>query len=138
MPRGDRTGPLGQGPMTGRAAGFCSGQTVAGFQNPAGGGWGMWGWAGGRGGGGRGRGGGWGGGRGRGRGYGYGVAAGAFPPVGAAGSYVPPPPLPAVAQQDEVALLQRQAEYFSEALENIKRRLDEVQSRPQTPPNPES
>jgi hypothetical protein len=25
MPQGDRTGPMGQGPRTGRAFGFCSG-----------------------------------------------------------------------------------------------------------------
>ena len=35
MPRGDRTGPLGQGPMTGRAAGYCTGNAVPGFMNPA-------------------------------------------------------------------------------------------------------
>jgi len=29
MPGGDRTGPVGRGPMTGRAAGYCSG-----YQNP--------------------------------------------------------------------------------------------------------
>ena len=31
MPRGDRTGPAGAGPMTGRAAGFCAGNSVPGF-----------------------------------------------------------------------------------------------------------
>ncbi len=31
MPRGDGTGPMGMGPMTGRAAGFCAGGGVAGF-----------------------------------------------------------------------------------------------------------
>jgi len=36
MPRGDRTGPGGMGPMTGRAAGFCAGYHVPGFLNPAG------------------------------------------------------------------------------------------------------
>lgn len=40
MPRGDRTGPMGQGPMTGRAAGFCAGYEAPGFVN-AGGGRGM-------------------------------------------------------------------------------------------------
>ena len=30
MPRGDRTGPLGQGPMTGRGMGICSGNEFAG------------------------------------------------------------------------------------------------------------
>ncbi len=35
MPKGDRTGPFGTGPMTGRAAGFCSGAGVPGFMNPS-------------------------------------------------------------------------------------------------------
>lgn len=34
MPRGDRRGPEGRGPMTGRAAGYCAGYNVAGFENP--------------------------------------------------------------------------------------------------------
>jgi len=33
MPGGDRTGPLGRGPMTGRALGFCSGNASPGFSN---------------------------------------------------------------------------------------------------------
>ena len=33
MPRGDRTGPMGMGPMTGRGAGFCAGFNVPGFMN---------------------------------------------------------------------------------------------------------
>ncbi len=33
MPRGDRTGPMGQGPRSGRGLGFCNGYDVAGFQN---------------------------------------------------------------------------------------------------------
>jgi hypothetical protein len=53
MPGGDRTGPAGFGPMTGRGAGFCAGYPVPGFMNPAWGrGGGGWGW--GRGGGGAG------------------------------------------------------------------------------------
>ena len=35
MPRGDRTGPAGMGPMTGRGAGYCAGYSVPGFANPA-------------------------------------------------------------------------------------------------------
>ncbi len=31
MPRGDRTGPLGVGPMTGRRLGFCVGNDRPGF-----------------------------------------------------------------------------------------------------------
>jgi len=34
MPWGDRTGPWGRGPMTGRAAGYCAGFPVPGFMNP--------------------------------------------------------------------------------------------------------
>lgn len=37
MPRGDRTGPAGAGPMTGRGAGFCVGFNTAGFQTAGGG-----------------------------------------------------------------------------------------------------
>ena len=36
MPKGDKTGPWGQGPMTGRNAGYCAGFAVPGFMNPAG------------------------------------------------------------------------------------------------------
>lgn len=36
MPRGDGTGPLGLGPMTGRVAGFCAGFRVPGYMNPVG------------------------------------------------------------------------------------------------------
>ena len=34
MPGGDRTGPLGQGPMTGRGFGYCSGSAQPGFTSP--------------------------------------------------------------------------------------------------------
>ena len=34
MPGGDRTGPAGMGPMTGRAAGYCTGNQMPGFANP--------------------------------------------------------------------------------------------------------
>ena len=37
MPWGDRTGPMGLGPMTGRASGYCAGYPVPGFMNPYGG-----------------------------------------------------------------------------------------------------
>ncbi|MBN2135019.1 MAG: DUF5320 domain-containing protein [Acidobacteria bacterium] len=33
MPRGDRTGPAGAGPMTGRAMGLCAGYDTPGFMN---------------------------------------------------------------------------------------------------------
>ncbi len=34
MPYGDRTGPRGQGPMTGRGFGFCSGCDAPGYAKP--------------------------------------------------------------------------------------------------------
>ncbi|MFQ6108294.1 MAG: DUF5320 domain-containing protein [Candidatus Aminicenantales bacterium] len=34
MPAGDRTGPWGLGPMTGRSMGYCSGYPFPGFMNP--------------------------------------------------------------------------------------------------------
>ena len=37
MPRGNGTGPMGLGPMTGRAAGYCAGYGVPGYMNPYGG-----------------------------------------------------------------------------------------------------
>jgi len=37
MPAGDRTGPMGMGPMTGRAAGYCAGYSVPGYLNTVGG-----------------------------------------------------------------------------------------------------
>lgn len=34
MPRGDGTGPMGMGPMTGRGAGYCAGTGMPGYANP--------------------------------------------------------------------------------------------------------
>jgi len=34
MPQGDKTGPAGQGSMTGREMGFCAGFNAPGFMNP--------------------------------------------------------------------------------------------------------
>ncbi|KXS47070.1 MAG: hypothetical protein AWU58_41 [Methanohalophilus sp. T328-1] len=33
MPGGDRTGPRGMGPMTGKGAGYCTGYDIPGWQN---------------------------------------------------------------------------------------------------------
>lgn len=56
MPGGDRTGPMGRGPMTGRGLGLCAGNSNPGYANPSGSGYGR----------------GFGFGRGRGRGFGRG------------------------------------------------------------------
>lgn len=37
MPRGNQTGPMGAGPMSGRGEGFCAGFNTAGFQTAGGG-----------------------------------------------------------------------------------------------------
>lgn len=104
MPRGDRTGPLGMGPKTGRAAGFCAGNDRPGFMNPAGGGMGF------------GRGAGGGGGRGRGRRNMFlatGLPGGQR--FGAA---------PAVAPETETQLLREQANALTTELETVLRRLE--------------
>jgi len=67
MPRGDGTGPWGQGSMTGRGLGYCSGYERPGFITP-GPGMGL----------GRGMGAGWTPGRGMGRGRGMGMGRGRF------------------------------------------------------------
>jgi hypothetical protein len=120
MPRGDGTGPAGMGPMTGRAAGFCAGYPVPGFMNPVGG-RGFWG---------RGRGGGWG--RGFGRGFGWARAGYGWPAWGGyAGSYTPyfTAGAPQVTAQQELDGLKQQAEYFQDALDEIKKRMEELESQ---------
>lgn len=126
MPAGDRTGPMGMGPRTGRGAGYCAGYDVPGYAHPGprmGLGWG------------RGWGGGWGGGWGRGRGwrhgyratgmpfwarYGYGPAA-APPPQGYAPFDAPGAP------DDEIGYLRQQAEWLRESLEAITDRIEELE-----------
>ncbi|RJP22143.1 MAG: hypothetical protein C4520_08710 [Candidatus Abyssobacteria bacterium SURF_5] len=117
MPRGDGTGPMGAGPMTGRAAGYCAGYGVPGSMNPAFPGAG------------RGRGGFWGrGGGGRGRRnwfYATGVPGWArFGSVWPQAGWGPSPVGPT--REQELEALQQQASYFNEALEDIKQRIDEL------------
>lgn len=131
MPGGDRTGPMGMGPMTGRAAGYCAGYPVPGYMNPAGGrGFGGWG-----------RGGGRGGGRGWRNWYhatgltGWQRAAMGWPAFGAGWGGAVPPPQPFAAGptgQQEMDMLRSQAEYLQDVLENIRKRIDELDS--QAPP----
>ena len=117
MPGGDGTGPIGMGPMTGRAAGYCAGHSVPGYANPAPGrGFGR---------GFGGRGGGWGR---RNRFYATGMpgwaragaglpAWGGYPPYGA-------PPT----REQELDVLKGQAEYFGDALDDIKKRIEELEA----------
>lgn len=125
MPRGDGTGPRGFGPMTGRAAGFCTGFGVPGHVNPgAEGGY----YAG------RGRG----GGRGfRNRFYATGLTGwqregGYIPPWGNPFAYTGPynsPTMPVVGKQQEIDNLKAQAHYLEDALENIRTQLKELEER---------
>ena len=120
MPRGDGTGPAGMGPMTGRAAGYCAGYQVPGYMNPVGGrGYGGWGRGGGRG---------WG--RGFGRGFGWARTGYGYPAWGGvANPYVPGavPFAPAMAPEQELDGLKQQAEYFQDALGEIKKRIEQLE-----------
>ncbi len=107
MPGGDGTGPLGLGPMTGRAAGFCAGYPVPGYVNSVPG----------RGFGGRGRG--------FGRGRGWGPNPWAFPVHGAA-PFGWPQPTP----EQEADSLKQQAEFLQGQLDAIQKRLDELAKEP--------
>jgi len=121
MPRGDGTGPGGMGPMTGRAAGYCAGYSVPGYMNPVGS-RGYWG-------GGRGfRGGGFG----RGRGFGWAGAEYGMPAWGGVVNPNMPYPeqfAPAVTPEQELAGLKQQADYFQDALDEIKKRMEELESQ---------
>jgi hypothetical protein len=119
MPRGDGTGPAGMGPMTGRAAGYCAGYPVPGYMNPVGG-RGYWGW---------GRGGGRG--RGFGRGLGWARAGYGWPVWGGADYPYVPYPAPfaqAPTPENELAGLKQQADYFQDALDEIKKRMEQLEA----------
>ncbi|MFC1542981.1 DUF5320 domain-containing protein [Candidatus Neomarinimicrobiota bacterium] len=125
MPRGDRTGPGGMGPMTGRAAGYCGGYATPGYTNPgprAG-----LGFAGGFS---RGAGRGW-----RNMYYATGLAGwqrGLYPSQDypQAGPYRMPV-AQTMTKQQEVEALKGQTEYFESALGEIRKRLDELESEPE-------
>ncbi len=111
---------MGQGPMTGRMAGFCAGYENPGFVNA---GWG------------RGGGGGFGrGGRGRG-GYGFrnryhatgltGWQRAAMVPPGDHPAYAAP--IPAMTREQEVEAMKRQAGYLEGALGDLRKRIEEIE-----------
>ena len=113
MPRGDGTGPMGMGSMTGRAAGYCAGYATPGFMNPVGGrmGRGMaWG-----------RGMGWGRGRGMGR-WGVPMTSYYAPPTYAQFPYGPGP-----APEQELEILQSQAKIMGEQLKEIHKRISDLE-----------
>jgi hypothetical protein len=115
MPGGDRTGPLGMGPMTGRAAGYCAGYHVPGYMNTIPG----------RGFFGRGRGRGWFG-RGRGRGWGMGYFSSDFPSWGYYGGPAYPYPQE-LSSEEEMALLKEDAKVLKEQLKELQGYIDTLE-----------
>lgn len=117
MPGGNGTGPLGMGPMTGRAAGYCAANGVPGCMNLAfGRGAGM-GCGRGFGGGGRGR---------RNRFYATGLTGWQR----AAGGVVPPTAFMPTAEQ-QLAVLKSQAEAAENELGELRRRMAEIEAKPE-------
>lgn len=106
MPFGDRTGPQGLGPRTGRGAGYCSGFSGPGFMNPAAG-RGFYGF-----------------GRGRGRGWRNCYWATGMPGW-ARGGYGFSRFAPGFTAEEEMGILRDEAEY-------LKQQLNEVQNRMST------
>ncbi|MBN2208986.1 MAG: DUF5320 domain-containing protein [Candidatus Coatesbacteria bacterium] len=117
MPRGDGTGPMGMGPMTGRAAGFCAGYSVPGYMNAF-----------------AGRGAGFGGGFGRGHRnwfratglVGWQRAAMGMPAWGAPGAFAAGAFGPAMTQDQETESLTNQAKFLENSLGEIRKRLEEL------------
>src|SRR4030042_2727579 len=108
MPSGDRTGPMGQGPRTGRALGFCSGYDSPGYTKGFGGGMGR----------------GFGFGRGMGRGRGFGI--GRFFGWPYTGSFQEFPGMQPVSEDDGIKMLKSQAESLKRTQKDIEKRLSEL------------
>lgn len=115
MPRGNSTGPMGMGPMTGMTAGFCAGYNMPGYRNNAPG-------------------------RGCGMGFGYGGSFGAggrgrrnrfyatdVPGRARAGGWAAPLADP----ETEKQTLKSQAEHLQSEMDEIKKRLDELNAKSQ-------
>ena len=121
MPRGNRTGPDGAGPMTGRGTGYCAGYLVPGYVNSVGG---------------YGRGFGRGRGRGFGRGWGRGFGRGRFvypQPVIVQHTYQPVAQ-PQTPEQEIVALknyqkdLEAEKEDLEQEMGGVKAKIEELKA----------
>lgn len=106
MPRGDRTGPAGWGPMTGRRMGYCAGFNAPGYASPGPG---------------MGYGRGWGRGMGWGRRWAYPPAYGPGVPVGPEPVYARPEP------EDELRYLEQCSDELERELEDIKKRIKQLE-----------
>ncbi len=110
MPRGDRTGPLGEGPMTGRGMGDCTGYNDVPRRRYYGRGAGLGlrrGFA-----------------RGAGRGFGRGIGRGFARGYGYDG-YVNYQPL---TQTEEKEYLMEEKDYLKKQLEDLQQRLDNLEN----------
>jgi len=122
MPGGDRTGPMGSGPMTGRRAGVCAGYSIPGYMNLVGNipganqGFGY------------GRGFGRGFSRGRGVGRNFGWRRAAAPNSYGVSSGNPLYNVPAVSAQDEARALKEEAQVMQEEISAITRRIKELEA----------
>ena len=118
MPYGDRTGPRGLGPRTGRALGYCAGYDTPGYTKGPGMGLGR-GWGRGFG---RGRGIGWGRGMGWGRGFGWGTPI--YPFYGTPINVnVPVAPL---SKEDRLSMLTQEKEYLESEMTQIKNAIEDI------------
>jgi hypothetical protein len=114
MPGGDRTGPVGMGPMTGRGAGFCAGYSMPGYANPVGGHGFL----------GRGRGfGGRGGGRGR-RNWFYATGLPGWARAGYSAGFPAAPET-----ESEQQALKQQAQYLRDSLDAVNKRIEELEKK---------
>jgi hypothetical protein len=111
MPAGDRTGPIGQGPVTGRRLGYCAGFDSPGFTKGPGGGMGR-GFSSGRG---------MRFGRGMARGRGFGRRWGFNTPL--QGN----PGMPSVSKEDEIRLLKSEADALEHSQKDIMKRLSDLE-----------
>lgn len=113
MPRGNRTGPWGMGPRTGRGMGYCTGHPMPGYMYPPAGA----GHPGGHG---------W-----RHMYYATGLPGWMRPSWLGGWGEVPPAPCALPAEVEE-GFLRRQAEWLRSALEQVERRLEELTGRKPT------
>ena len=99
MPAGDRTGPEGMGPMTGRGAGFCAGFGAPGYMNAGA----VAGY-------------------GRGRGFGRGHGFRRFGAWGAAMPYAAP------TREQQVDVLKEQSRYLESELKAVRDQIEQLES----------
>lgn len=122
MPGGDRTGPGGMGPVTGRAAGYCAGYGMPGYMNPVPGrGW-------------------YGGGRGWRHWYratglpGWQRASLGYPTSGGwEDPYLAQTLGPAPTSEKEVEILKQEADFLKTQLKDVQSRIDTLEKEKRTP-----